>query len=261
MNQDPIFKQTLIDVLSREGVEVETEVEVGRLPRTIDGIVTVKDEAVLPTLAAETPFAWFGRHNIIAFKGANDPLDQHDFHLVMSRTCLSLAEKRVDASHATLTIICGRTPRKEMARYRQEWELIEVSEGVFQIGRYPPLIYLVVINELPVHDPRYDMLHSFTSQRRHFHEFILEAFGSGRYEVVNIAALVRPSWIQELMMISTEMIPQENLDILLKWIERDFLHQIPADKRMAGLPLEQRLAGLNAEERAALLRLLLEERS
>jgi hypothetical protein len=46
---DPIFKQTLVNELTPLPATLQTEVEVSRLPRTIDAIVTVEGEEARQT--------------------------------------------------------------------------------------------------------------------------------------------------------------------------------------------------------------------
>ena len=267
INVDPIFKQLLVEMLSLEGVEVETEVEVSRLPRTIDGIVTVKDRSVLPRIAAETPFSWFRTVNIIAFKGFNDPLTENDYHLILGRAYTAIAEKSVQAVNATFSIICGRKPRKEMTRLADDGVLEKLLDGVYEIGRGTPKIYLVVINELPLNEPQYDMLQLFTSSQERFKTFVKRLFADARFEIVDMAALVRPQWTTEVAMIAREHISKENYLAYRRWIVDSLLPEIPAEEvvetltaerlleivspreRVEGLSPEERVEGLSPEER------------
>ncbi len=65
---DPIFKQALTEELANLPAVLQTEVEVSRLPRTIDAIITVDGEGPLQTVRTNTPFFYFLSHNQVEFK-------------------------------------------------------------------------------------------------------------------------------------------------------------------------------------------------
>ena len=71
---DPIFKQRIEDefrvfIAASQTVSCETEYEVGRLPRKIDVLITVKDKSERQILCRETPFFYLQTHNHLEFKG------------------------------------------------------------------------------------------------------------------------------------------------------------------------------------------------
>jgi len=66
---DPVFKQTVIDELAPLPATLQTEVEVSRLPRTIDAIIMIEGEESWQTVRTNTPFFYLLWHNQIEFKG------------------------------------------------------------------------------------------------------------------------------------------------------------------------------------------------
>lgn len=280
---DPLFKELLVEQLTRTGVTVETQVEISRLPRTIDGIVTVTDPNALVELAAETPFAWFQQYNTVAFKGPSDPLNEHEYHLILGRNYLALGESKISAEQATFTIICGSMPRQQMKRLQRAGTLRKYSAGVYRIReeRDPPQIFLVVINELPTDDPRYEMLLPFTSSKERFRQFLRRMFASRRMTILETVLRARLDWIQEFAMIAhgyDEFAPFAEFltrSILLMspekrkdWITQEALPLLSPSELLADLTPEERLTdlslnefvrGISAEQRKALLKQLLAE--
>ena len=66
---DPIFKQMMTSLFQGRGIDIQTEVEVSRLPLRIDVIIRVATQAALHAIQAVTPFWFFLIHNILEFKG------------------------------------------------------------------------------------------------------------------------------------------------------------------------------------------------
>ena len=54
---DPVFKQVLTEELTPLTKALQTEVEVSRLPRTIDALVTLAIADELQRVRTETPFS------------------------------------------------------------------------------------------------------------------------------------------------------------------------------------------------------------
>lgn len=79
---NPVFKQVLLDELTPFTKALQTEVEVSRLPRTIDALVTLATADELHRVRAETPFFYFGMRNQVEFKGREDPLTVAGYHLI-----------------------------------------------------------------------------------------------------------------------------------------------------------------------------------
>ena len=71
---DPVFKQIVEEAFAAYKVTCQTQYEVGRLPRTIDALVTINDPAERDKIRAETAFFYFLQDNQLEFKGRNDRL-------------------------------------------------------------------------------------------------------------------------------------------------------------------------------------------
>lgn len=263
---DPLFKQLLVETVAREGVIVETEFEVSRLPRTIDAIVKLTDLTVLPDLAASTPYNWFRQFNAIAFKGANDPLTERDYHLIWGRAYLAFGENSITAQDATLTIICGRTPRNEMTRLRREVALVEHGAGVYQVGLHLPRCYLIVVNELPQEAGRYAILNTFSSSRQRYASYLRQLYAEREFELIGQVSLAHPDWATEVFMsIDFSAYPKYQQDALFRLVFDVLIPKLDAkdelvarvlptlsiEKRLEGMSPEERLAGISPEERLA----------
>jgi len=64
---DPIFKVVICSKFGQLGIPVKTQVEVSRLPRTIDVVLTLELENDLIKVRLETPFYYVRTHNQIEF--------------------------------------------------------------------------------------------------------------------------------------------------------------------------------------------------
>lgn len=90
---DPIFKQVVTDELTPLTKALQTEVEVSRLPRTIDALITLATDEEVQRVRTETPFFYFSTYNQVEFKGREDPLTIAGSHLISGRTQLYLGEQ------------------------------------------------------------------------------------------------------------------------------------------------------------------------
>jgi len=109
---DPVFKDVLIFYLGQFNILLQTQVEVSRLPRTMDALVIVEQSDYLLKIRLETPFGYFCVYNQVEFKGKNDRLTIFGYHLILGRAHLYLGEKKISASEMTVTIISARKPIK-----------------------------------------------------------------------------------------------------------------------------------------------------
>ena len=91
---DPIFKQMMTALFQGTGIDIQTEVEVSRLPLRIDVIIRVATQAALHAIQTVTPFWFFLIHNILEFKGPGDPLtiwEYDHWECRTARVCVSSA--------------------------------------------------------------------------------------------------------------------------------------------------------------------------
>ncbi len=72
---DPVFKVVVTHNFGQLNILVQTQVEVSRLPRTMDALVILKSPGDVEKVRAETAFDYFRIHNHLELKGKNDSLD------------------------------------------------------------------------------------------------------------------------------------------------------------------------------------------
>lgn len=108
---DPVFKQIVEEAFAAYKVTCQTQYEVGRLPRTIDALVTIEDETERQKIRAETLFFYFLKHNQLEFKGHHDRLTKTGYHTIRRRMEFLLREKAVSPFDMTVTIISAGRPR------------------------------------------------------------------------------------------------------------------------------------------------------
>jgi len=66
---DPVFKAVLTFCFGQLNILIQTQVEVNRLPRTMDVLVIIEQTDYLLKVRLETPFGHFRVHNQIEFGG------------------------------------------------------------------------------------------------------------------------------------------------------------------------------------------------
>jgi hypothetical protein len=107
---DPVFKQVLADEFAEYQASLQTEVEVGRLPRKIDAVLTVEAEEERQKIGTETPFFYCLKHNQLEFKGRRDRLTEEGYHTIDGRKHFLLSEQKFSPFELTVTIICANKP-------------------------------------------------------------------------------------------------------------------------------------------------------
>ena len=95
---DPVFKEVMTSNFAQLALPVETQVEISRLPRTMDALVVLEETTEREKVRAQTVFNYFRVHNQIEFKGKEDPLTREEYNLIRGRSYLYLGEKRISAS-------------------------------------------------------------------------------------------------------------------------------------------------------------------
>lgn len=136
---DPIFKQVLTEELTPLTTALQTEVEVSRLPRTIDALVTLATDEELQRVRTETPFFYFLKQNQVEFKGREDSLTIAGYHLIGGRTQLYLGEQDVSPQAMTVTIICAGKPRTVLAYARNFQPFHATETGYYKNDAHPPI--------------------------------------------------------------------------------------------------------------------------
>lgn len=275
---DPVFKQVLLDELTPLTKDLQTEVEVSRLPRTIDALVTLATADELQSVHAETPFFYFLTYNQVEFKGREDPLTIADYHLINGRTQLYVGEQDVSLQAMTVTIICASKPRTVLTHAQTFQPFRKIAAGYYKNEAHPP-VYLIVLNELPILPKNYPLL-LFSSSDRKFRQFLKKLIAEGNTKYTRYAYKVRPQVTREVLTmagISTSisrkdlefmaedigpelvaiMRPEEVLKSIGPEKQRQLISLLSPKEILANISIEQLLKDLNSEQRKKLVALVL----
>ena len=177
---DPVFKEVLTRRFSVYRADLQTEVEVSRLLRTIDALLTVEDDDQRQRICAETPFFYCAQTNQIEFKGIKDRLTKKEYHKIQGRTHFLLGERDIEPLDMTVTIISAGKPNTvlEYAKtLQQPFNPISNKDGYYKREGSPP-IYLLIVNELPLTPKNYPLL-VFASSERKFREYLEQVVAEG----------------------------------------------------------------------------------
>ena len=94
---DPVFKEVVVYDFGQLSLPVQTEVEVSRLPRTMDVLVVLSNAAEIEVVRMKTAFSYARFHNQIELKGESDPLTLWGYRLVLGRANLYLGDNKISA--------------------------------------------------------------------------------------------------------------------------------------------------------------------
>ncbi|MCE7985432.1 MAG: hypothetical protein DYG89_30015 [Caldilinea sp. CFX5] len=276
---DPVFKQVLLDELTPLTKALQTEIEVSRLPHTIDALVTLATADELQSVQTTTPFFYFATRNQVEFKGREDPLTVAGYHLINGRTQLYIGEQDVTVQAMTVTIICAARPKTVLDHVATFQPFRPVADGYYKNEAHPP-VYLIIVNELPILPKNYSLL-LFAASDRKFRQFLKKIIAEGNTKYIRYAYEVRPQMTREVLTmagISTSisrkdlefmaedigreliavMSPEEVLESLEPEKQRKLLSLVSPKERLAGLPPEELLQALNPKDRRMLFDLLLQ---
>ena len=243
---DPVFKQIVEDEFAPYQVTCQTQYEVGRLPRTIDALITIGDEVALQKIRTETPFSYFLKDNQLEFKGRGDRLTKQGYHTIRGRTEFLLREKRISPFDLTVTIISAGKPKTVFA-YAAALKrpfVAMTQKGYYWCDEYPPL-YLIVINELPIVPQNYPLL-VFAGSEQKFREFLEEVIATGEYTYIRYAYEVRPQ-------VTKEVLTMAGVASRLSRKDLEFMAEDIGPEMIAVMNPEDMVKGMNAEKRQALL--------
>ena len=260
---DPIFKDVLTFNFGQLEIPIQTQVEVSRLPRTMDALVVLKPGDI-EKVRAETAFSYFRVHNQIEFKGKNDPLTIFSYHLILGRTHLYLGEKEISASEMTVTIISARKPIKVLRHCQDDVRWEEVGVGHYISTELPP-VHLFVSNELDIEPKNYPLL-LFAASKGNFRQFLERIVGEDNSVYIYYAYRIDPELTKEVLeMAGKSRSYRKNLEFIAKDIGEELIpflskeemlkHMTPEDLVRVLTP-EERLIGLTPEERKKLKQLL-----
>lgn len=251
---DPVFKEVIHFRFGLLNIPVQTQVEVSRLPRTMDALIILKQNQEREKVQLQTPFGHFGVYNQLEFKGIRDALTIWGYHLIVGRAHLYIGDNKIPASQMTVTIVCASKPRRVLTGY-DHVRFNALGDGHYiSLGELP--VHIIVINELPMAAKNYPLL-LFTSSRRKFRQFLKQMLEERNLDYIHFAYRVHPQLTKEVLaMAGRHRMPKKDLEFIANDIGTELLPFIRTEDLLKHLSLEERLRGLNAEERSKLRQLL-----
>ena len=254
---DPILKEVLTFSFGELGVPIQTQVEVSRLPRTMEVLVVAEQSGDLEKIWRGTAFDFFRVHNSIEFKGKSDPLTIFDYHLILGRAHLYLGERKISTSEMTVTIVSARKPIKVLRQSQNDVKWEEIGVGHY-VSTDLLTVHLLVCNELPL-EPKYYPLLLFAASQEKFRRFMLRLIEEENATYINYASRTNPDLTKEVLrMAEKQSLYDKQLkrmaevfgpDLIAFLNENDIVKQMSPEVRLRGLSLEERLHGLTLEER------------
>jgi len=253
---DPVFKDALTKQCEGLNLTVQTEVEVSRLPRTMDALVILKSFDAIERVRAETAFNHFREQNEIEFKGEGDPLTLWKYRLILGRANLYMGEQKVSASDMTVTIVSARRPTQVLERCPDDVRWEEIEPGHYKSTDLLP-VHLLVCDELEVNPKNYLLLLFAASEEklRQLFERIVEAEDAF---YLRYAVWLKPTLMKEVLAMAGKLsLYQQDLkrfaeaagEDLIPLLKEKFIEQMTPEERLRGLQPEERLRGLQPEER------------
>lgn len=255
---DPIFKDAVTFSFGELGIPIQTQVEISRLPRTMDVLVCLNQPDQIKLVRTETAFSYFRLRNQIEYKGENDPLTLWEYRLILGRANLYLGENRVSASDMTVTIVSARQPRKILFQCPDDVRWEKVGDGHYK-SMEPLSVHLFVCNELVVEPKNYSLL-LFASSKEKFRRFLHRLIDEENSVYINYASLAQPELTREvLQMAGKRSYYERRFERVAKTFGTDLAPHISKDELLKQLTLEDRARNLTPEERERLKQLLEEE--
>jgi hypothetical protein len=215
---DALYKQVLTRFFQKEKVTVNTEVEVGRLPRTIDLALVCSHEET-QRLAFSSPFTFLAKHNLLEFKSPSDPLTSTEYKRIMARAYLYMAEVSLDdLSMLTVCAVTSGKPVKVLNKIPQLVKFSIVSDALYKSDNFP--FYVLVVAELAIEERNYPLL--LFSKGRKRKEFLKELVRKGAIEYLRLAYQLYPDDVMEVFSMSKDFPTlEENIRVIIKDLGAD----------------------------------------
>ena len=247
---DAFYKQVMKRYFqSQQITSVETEVEVGRLPRTID-LTFVCSEQDAQRLEQTTAFTFLRQHNLIEFKSPSDPLTVAEYERIIARAYIYMAEEGIDdlSSIAVYALTSGM-PRKVLHNVPQLVKFSHPSQALYKSDDKLPF-HVLPVPDLAISDERNYPLLLFSKGKKR-KAFLRELFRKGAMDYLRIAYQLYPEEVMEVFSVRNEFPPiEENAKVIVKDLGAEVL--LRAMDR-------QTLAQVSDEQKEILLRVLLEQ--
>jgi hypothetical protein len=245
---DAVYKQVLQRFFQKQKVSIATEVEVGRLPRTIDiAIVCSQEES--QKLALVSPFTFLARYNLLEFKSSSDPLTSAEYKRIIAIAYLYLAEVGID--NLSMLTVCAVTAGKPLKVLTQLSELVRfsnVSQALYKSEHFP--FYVLVIPELSIEEQNYPLLLFSKGRKRKM--FLKELVRRRAIEYLRLAYQLYPEDIMEVFSMSKDYPTlEENIRVIVNDLGLSKILGVVQPREIAqAIPVEQK---------ETLLRVLLEQ--
>ncbi len=248
---DPVFKEVMTFNFAQLALPFETQVEVSRLPRTMDALVVLEKATEREKAHAQTVFSYFRVYNQIEFKSKADPLTRDGYNLIRGRSYLYLGEKKISASLMTVTIISARQPRNVLYHSPPDVKWESEGKGHYKSTDIFP-VNLFVCNELEIESKNYPLL-LFAASKEKFRQFVEQIIGENNIAYIYYASRVEPQITKEvLQMAGKQNLYEKQLQRIVDSMGTDLLKKMTPEERVRGLTVAERLTGLNLEDLRAL---------
>ncbi len=247
---DPVFKQVLVDNCGQLNISIKTQVEVSRLPRTMDVLIHLSAPQEFERVQLQTPFGHFLTHNQVEFKGRRDNLTIAGYHLIFGRTHLYIGEQDINPEQMTVTIVCARKPRKVLYHCKEHLEFEKLPEKGYYLSSTKPPVYVIAINELAEIPRNYPLL-LFAASEEKFRRFLRKNFQERNFQYVRYAYAVRPSVTKEELAMARRhyRLSEEELEFIAQDIGAELMPFFSPEVRLQGLSTKEKLRGLSTKEK------------
>jgi hypothetical protein len=260
---DPVFKEVMTFNFRQLSLPIETQVEVSRLPRTMDALVLLPKAEDREKVRKETAFDYFRVHNQLEYKGKEDRLTRNGYHLIIGRSHLYLGEKKISTSEMTVTIISSRKPRQVLHHSTADVRWEAVGFGHYKSTDLLP-VHLFVCDELEMVPKNYPLL-LFAASKEKFRQFVEKIVSEDNTIYIYYASRVEPEITKEVLKMSgKQSLYEKNLrriaesmgEDLIPFLSEEVLKRIPPEKRVRSLTAKDIVRSLSPETKEELLQLL-----
>ena len=245
---DPVFKEVLTFNFGQLNILLQTQVEVSRLPHTMDALVVLQNPEDLKKVRKETAFSYFRVHNQIEFKGREDALTRAGYHLILGRANLYLGEKDISAKEMTVTIVSARKPIKVLRHCQDDVRWNEIGIGHYVSKDLLP-VHLFVNNELTIEPKNYPLL-LFASSKKKFRQFVERIVSEDNTVYIYYAYRIDPELTKEVLeMTGKQNSYRKNLEFIAKDIGEELIPFLSKEEMLKHITHEDLVRVLTPEER------------
>jgi hypothetical protein len=142
---DEFFKNSSKTFFERNGFQVETEVEIFKLPKKLDVLVVKKDSIDLPE--DFTLFRYWKNFNLISFKSKPDSLRISDiWDSIIYLLGFINKEENANMDNTTMSLLVNNHPREFLKKYIEFCK--EVEKGVWEFHLNFFKVYLIELHNI-----------------------------------------------------------------------------------------------------------------